>query len=70
MARAQEEAELAMPITAGAAVIIVVLGVCGVAALYFAVKSYLWTRQDHSHRPEDDERRPESEDKKDRKDLL
>ncbi len=69
MARTQEEAELAMPITAGAAVIIVVLGVCGVAALYFAVKSYLWTRQDHSHRPEDDERRPGSEDKKDRKDL-
>jgi hypothetical protein len=69
MVHTQEEAELAMPITVGAAVIIVVLGVCGVAAFYFAVKSYLWTRQDHSHRPEDDERRPGSEDKKDRKDL-
>jgi hypothetical protein len=59
-----------MPITVGAAVTIALLAVCGVAAFYFAVKSYLWTRQDHSHRPEDDGRRPEeSEDKKNRKDL-
>ena len=64
-----KEAELAMPITVGAAVTIALLAVYGVAAFYFAVKSYLWTRQDHSHRPEDDERRPDSEDKKDRKDL-
>jgi hypothetical protein len=58
-----------MPITVGAAVTIAILAVCGVAAFYFAVKSYLWTRQDHSHRSEDDERLPRSEDKKDRKDL-
>jgi hypothetical protein len=62
-----------MPITVGAAVTIALLAVCGVAALYFAVKSYLWTRQDHSRAPEDDGRGPEkvaekSGDKKDRKD--
>jgi hypothetical protein len=61
-----------MPITVGAAVTIAILAVCGVAAFYFAVKSYLWTRQDHSHAPEDDERWSNAdatgEEKKDRKD--
>jgi hypothetical protein len=43
-----------MPVSGGTVIIIVVLGLCAAAAIYFTVRSYMWSRKDHSGRPEDE----------------
>lgn len=51
----KKEAELAMGLNAGAVVIILVLGACAAAAIYFAVRGYLLTRRDPFARDDDQE---------------
>jgi hypothetical protein len=42
-----------MPVSGGTIVIVLVLGLCAAATIYVTARSYMWSRKDHSGRPED-----------------
>jgi len=42
-----------MQINAGTVIIVLVLAACAVVAVFVTVKTYLWSRQDHTGRSED-----------------
>jgi len=53
-----------MQINGGTVIIVLALLLCAAAAVYFAVRSYMWSRQDHSRRPEDEPAKGASKDEK------
>ncbi len=54
-----------MPVSGGTVVIVLVLGLCAAATIYVTARSYMWSRKDHSGRPEDEtsEAAPKTKDK-------
>jgi hypothetical protein len=55
-----------MQINGGTVIIVLALLLCAAVAIYFTVRSYLWSRQDHTRRPEDKPADSSSKGKKDK----